>query len=120
MTSDSPLWYLRFTASDSPFGILDLRLLISPLWYLRLTASDYPRVIRIRKSKIPKGVIRIRIDLRILITPFGILDLRILITPLWYLRFTDSDYPFGILDIRILIAPFGILDLRILINPLVS
>ena len=25
--------------------------------------------------------------------------------PLWYLRFTDSDYPFGILDLRILITP---------------
>ena len=24
---------------------------------------------------------------------------------LWYLRFTDSDYPFGILDLRILITP---------------
>ena len=28
-----PLWYLRFTASDCPFGILDLRLLIAPLVY---------------------------------------------------------------------------------------
>ena len=45
---------LRFTASDYPFGILDLRLLITP-WYLRFTASDYP---------------------------FGILDLRLLNTPL--------------------------------------
>ena len=26
-----PLWYLRFTASDYPFGILDLRLLITSL-----------------------------------------------------------------------------------------
>jgi hypothetical protein len=25
--------------------------------------------------------------------------------PLWCLRYTDSDYPFGILDIRILITP---------------
>jgi hypothetical protein len=56
----------RLTATDYPFGILDLRLLITPLvswiygfwfplWYLRFTASDYP---------------------------FGILDLRLLITPL--------------------------------------
>ena len=61
-----PLWYLRFTDSDYPFDILDLRILITPLvssiygfwlplWYLRFTDSDYP---------------------------FGILDLRILITPL--------------------------------------
>jgi hypothetical protein len=52
--------------SDYPFGILDLRILITPLvskiygfwlplWYLRFTDSDYP---------------------------FDILDLRILITPL--------------------------------------
>ena len=33
----------RFTASDYPFGIFDLRLLITP-WYLRFTASDYPLV----------------------------------------------------------------------------
>jgi len=61
-----PLWYLRFTASDYPFGILDLQLLITtlvsyiysfwlPLWYLRFTASDYH---------------------------FGILDLQLLITTL--------------------------------------
>jgi hypothetical protein len=61
---------------DYPFGILDLRLLITalvseiysfrlPLWYLRFTAFDYPfgildlrdtkGVIKSRKSKIPKG-----------------------------------------------------------------
>jgi hypothetical protein len=40
--------------SDYPFGILDLRVLITP-WYLRFMGSDYP---------------------------FGILDLRVLITPL--------------------------------------
>jgi hypothetical protein len=45
--------YLRFTASDYPFGILDLRILI-PLWYLRFTAFHYP---------------------------FGILELQLLITP---------------------------------------
>jgi hypothetical protein len=32
-------------------------------------------------------------------------DLRLLITSLWYLRFTASDYPFGILDLRLLITP---------------
>ena len=57
-----PLWYLRFTDSDYPFGILDLQILITPLvsfdhcaicpspiyefwlplWYLRFTDSDYP------------------------------------------------------------------------------
>jgi hypothetical protein len=58
-----------------PFGILDLRLLIT-LWYPRFTSSDYP---------------------------IGILDLRLLIT-LWYLRFTASDYPIGILDLRLLIT----------------
>jgi hypothetical protein len=85
-----PIWYLRFTASDYPFGILDLRLLITPLvysdnpfgiywlplWYLLITSlvsSDYP---------------------------FGILDLQVLIIPL-----VSSDYPFDILDLRILITP---------------
>jgi len=32
-------------------------------------------------------------------------DLRVLITSLWYLRFTGSDYTFGILDLRVLITP---------------
>ena len=49
-----PLWYLRFTASDYPFDILDYGFWL-PLWYLWFTASDYP---------------------------FGILDLLLLITPL--------------------------------------
>ena len=31
-------------------------------------------------------VLSVFLDLRILITPFGILDLRILITSLWYLE----------------------------------
>jgi hypothetical protein len=94
-----PLWYLRFMASYYPFGIFDLRLLITPLvsliygfllplWYLWFTASYYL---------------------------FGMLDLRLLITslvslisgfllPLWYLWFTASYYPFGILDLRLLIT----------------
>jgi hypothetical protein len=61
-----PRWYLRFTSSYYPVGILDLRRLITPLvsyiyglllprWYLRFTASYYL---------------------------VGILDLRLLITPL--------------------------------------
>jgi hypothetical protein len=60
------MYFIRLTASDYHFGILDLRLLITslvsyiygfwlPLWYLRLTASYYH---------------------------FGILDLRLLITTL--------------------------------------
>ena len=72
---------LQLTASDYPYDIFDLRLLITPmvsstygfwlpLWYLRLMTSDYP---------------------------YGIFDLRLLITPmvsstygfwlpLWYLQ----------------------------------
>jgi hypothetical protein len=91
-----PLWYLLFTTSDYPFGILYLRILITPLvsfiydfwlplWYPLFTTSDYP---------------------------FGILYLRLLITPLvssiydfwlplWYTLFTTSDYPFGILYLRL-------------------
>ena len=30
-----PLWYLRYTDSDCPFGILDIRILITSLWYLQ-------------------------------------------------------------------------------------
>ena len=63
--------------------------------------------------------------------------------PLWYLRFTDSGFSFGILDLQILVSPlvsqiyrfwfplwylrftnsgfpFDILDLQILVSPLVS
>ena len=41
-----------------------------------------------------------------------------------HLRYTDSDYPFGILDLRILISLLAIVlsviyDLRILITPLI-
>ena len=73
------LFVLWFTASDYPFCICDLRLLITPfvsviygfwlpLLYLWFTASDYP---------------------------FCIFDLRLLITP-FVLWFTASDYPFCI------------------------
>ena len=86
-----PFWYLvtivlsvlpRFTTSDIPFGIL------WPLYFLSF------------------------LDLRLLITllvsfshcvvcPSSIYDFWL---PFWYLRFTTSDYPFGILDLRLLIT----------------
>ena len=87
----------------------------------------------------------------LVIVLFVFLDLQLLITPLvsfgncvvCLLRFTASDYPFGILDLRLLITPlvsqiygfllplwylsftdsgypFGILELRFLITSLVS
>ena len=56
------------------------------------------------------------LDLRFMVTPFSILDLRFLVT-LWYLRFTVSGYPLGIL-FTVSGYPFGILDLRL--PPLVS
>jgi hypothetical protein len=87
-----PLWYLlaivlsvllRFTDSDCPFGIF---------WPLCCLSF---------------------FDLRILITPLVSFDHCVVCPssiygfwlPLWYLRFTDSDYPFVILDLRILITP---------------
>ena len=36
------VFLLRSTDSDYPFGIFDLRILITSLWYLRSTDSDYP------------------------------------------------------------------------------
>jgi hypothetical protein len=113
------LWYLWFTDSDYTFGIL---------WSLCCVSFD----------------------LQILITPlvsYGhYVDCPLIYRfwlPLWYLWFTDSDYPFGVLDLQILITPlvseiysfwlplwyfrftssdypFGILNLQILITPLVS
>jgi hypothetical protein len=81
-------------------------------------------------------------DIWILITPLVSLIYRFWL-PLWYLWYTDSDYPFGIFDIQILITPlisliyrfwlplwylwytdsdypFGIFDIQILITPLTS
>jgi hypothetical protein len=126
---------LRFTVSDYPFGILDLRFLITPLvsyiygfWLL------------------PFGILYLRFQITPLVSyiygfwlpPFGILDLRFLITPLWCLRFTVSDYPplvsyiygfwlpsfvsyiygfwLSLWYLRFTISdyPFGILDLRFL------
>ena len=162
-----PLWYLltivfsvlRFTASDYPFGIFwplyclsfDLRLLITPLvsfdhcivcpsiygfrlplWYLltialsvlRFTASDYP-------FGIFWPLYCLSFDLRLLITPLVSFDHCIVCPsiygfwlPLWYLltivlsvlRFTASDYPFGIFWPLYCVS----FDLRLLITPLVS
>ena len=72
----------------------------------------------------------------LVIVLFVFLDLQLLITPLvsfghcvvCLLRFTASDYPFGILDLRLLITPlvclvivlFVFLDLQLMITPLVS
>ena len=58
---------LWFIASDYPFGILDLRLLITTFGILDL-----------RLLNTTFGIL----DLRLLITTFGILDLQLLITPL--------------------------------------
>jgi hypothetical protein len=91
-----PLWYLLaivlsvllwFTDSDYPFGILwplcclsffDLQILITPL------------------VSCGHCVVCPSLIYRFWLPPFGIFDLQILITSLWYLWFTDSDYPFGI------------------------
>jgi hypothetical protein len=150
---------LRFTASDYPFGILwplcclsfALRLLITPLvycshcvvcpslfgfwlplWYLvaivlsvlRFTASDYPFGILL-------PLCCLSFALRLLIIPLVSCSPCVVCPslygfwlPLWYLvaivlsvlRFTASDYPFGIL------WPLCCLSfaLRLLITPLVS
>ena len=70
-----------------PFGILDLRVLITPR-YLRFTGSDYPLV----SSDYPFGIFWLPLWY-LLITPWYLL-----ITP-WYLLITplvSSDYPFCI------------------------
>jgi hypothetical protein len=161
------LWYLvvivlsvlRFTASDYSFGILwslcclsfDLRLLITPLvsfdhcafchsiygfwlllWYLlvivlsviRFTASDY-------SFGIFWSLCFLSFDLRLLITPLASFDHCVFCHSiygfwllLWYLvvivlsviRFTASDYSFGVLW-SLCCLPF---DLQLLITPLVS
>jgi hypothetical protein len=105
--------------------------------------KDTKEVIRSRTSKkyrqyngqkITKGVIRSRIDLRLLITPLVSFGHCIACTsliygfwlPLWYLLaivlsillwFTASDYPFGIFWPLYCLYFF---DLRLLITPLVS
>ena len=104
-----PLWYLRFTDSDYPFGILDLRILITPLvsfdhcaicpspiygfwlplWYLRFTILITPLVSFDHCVFCPSPIYGLWLP------PFGIFwllcnlsfsDLRILITSLWYLQ----------------------------------
>ena len=95
-----PLWYLRYTDSDYPFGILGIRILITPLvylihvlwlplWYLWSMSCDYTFGI---------------LDLCLVITPLISL-IYVLWLPLWYLRFMSCDYPFGILDLCLVITP---------------
>jgi hypothetical protein len=161
------LWYLvvivlsvlRFTASDYSFGIVwslcclsfDLRLLITPLvscghcvvcpsiygfwlflWYLvvivlsvlRFTASDYSFGIFL-------SLRFLSFDLRLLITPlvscghcvvchsiygFWLLLWHLLIIVFSVIRFTASDYSFGIFWSLCFLS----FDLRLLITPLVS
>ena len=88
-----PLWsVLWFTVSGYPFGLsCDLRFLVTPLvcpviygFWLALGLSC---------------------DLRFLVSPLVCPVIYGFWLPLWYLRFTVSDYPFGILDIRFLIIP---------------
>ena len=91
---------LQFTVSGYPFGILDLRFLVTPLvsqiygfWlplqYLRFTVSGYPFII---------------LDLRIRVTPL-VSQIYGFWLPLQYLRFTFSGYLFSILDLHLLITP---------------
>ena len=125
-----PLWYLvaivlsvllRFTASDYPFGILAIVLSV----LLRFTASDYPFGILW-----PLYCLSF-FGLRLLITPLVSCGHCVVCPsvygfwlPLWYLvaivlsvlRFTASDYPFGILW-PLCCLFFG---LRLLITPLIS
>jgi hypothetical protein len=161
-----PLWYLvaivlsvllRLMDSDYPSGILwplcclfflDLRILITPLvscghcvvcssstygfwlplWYL--VAIVLSVLLRFTDSDYPSGILwplccLFFLDLRILITPLVSCGHCVVCSssiygfwlPLWYLRFTDSDYPFGILWPLCCLFFF---DLRILITPLVS
>ena len=154
-----PLWYLlasvlsdlRFTDSDYPFGIFwpvcclsfDLRILITPLvsfgqcvvcpsiygfwlplWYLLASVLS---VLRFTDSDYPFGIFWpvccLSFDLRILITPLVSFGQCVVCPsiygfwlPLWYLRFTDSDYRFGIFWPLCCLFFY----LRILITPLVS
>jgi hypothetical protein len=68
---------LQLTASDYPYDIFDLRLLITPM---------------------------VSSDLRLLITPMVSSTYGFWL-PLWYLWLTASDYPYGIFDLRLLITP---------------
>ena len=136
---------LRFTDSDYPFGIFGHYVVCSssiygfwlPLWYL--LAIMLSVLLRFTESDYPFGIFwplccLFFFDLRILITPlvsFGHYfvcssSINGFWLPLWYLlaimlsvllRFTDSDYPFGIFWPLCCLFFF---DLRILITPLVS
>ena len=167
-----PLWYLltivlsvllRYTDSDNPIGIFwplcclfffDIQILITPLvsfdhcvvfsssiyrfwlplWYLVVIVLSV--LLRYTDSDYPFGILwplccLFFFDIRILITPlFGHCVVCSLIyrfwLPLWYLlaivlsvllRYTDSDYPFGIFWPLCCLSFF---DIRILITPLVS
>ena len=135
---------LRFTASDYTFGILwslvilyclslDLRLLITPLVSCgHCIVFRFTAVLRFTASEYTFGILWslycLSLDLRLLITPLVscghcIVWIRLLITPLVscghvlsVLRFTASDYTFGILWSLYCLS----LDLRLLITPLVS
>jgi hypothetical protein len=124
---------LRFTVSDYPFSILKLVLVIFHLAIvlsvlLRFTGSEYPFGIFWSLCCL------FFYDLRIMITPlvsFGHCVVCSSTTygfwlPIWYLlaivlsvllRFTGSDYPFGIYW---LLCCLFFYDLRVLITPLVS
>ena len=62
-----PLWYLRFTASVYPFGILDLQLLFTPLvsqiygfclplWYLQANLGDHDAF----QEKLSSGMLKVK------------------------------------------------------------
>jgi uncharacterized protein (DUF3820 family) len=82
-------------STDYPFGIFDLRLLITlPIWCLWFMSSDYitHMVSLIYVFWLHYPLVSL-IYVFWLHYPFGIFDLRLLITlPIWYLWFTSSDY----------------------------
>ena len=95
-----------------PFGIFDLRLLITlPIWCLWFMSSDY----------ITHMVSLIYVFW--LHYPFGIFDLRLLITlPIWCLWFTSSDYITHLVSLIYVFwlhYSFGIFDLCLLITLLI-
>ena len=128
-----PLWYLLAIVSSPP-SIYGFWL---PLWYLLAIVSSV--LLRFMASDYPFGIFcplyRLSyFDLRLLITPLVSFGHCIVCPtsiygfwqPLWYLlaivssvllRFTASDYPFGIIWSMYRLCYF---DLRLLITPLVS
>ena len=133
---------LRYADPDYPFGILwslcrllffDIQILITLLYLLAIVSSA---LLRYRDSDYPFGIFwplccQLFFDIQILITPLVSFGHRVVSSSsiywfwlsLWYLlaivlsvllRYTDSDYPFGIFwpsrcqfffDIQILITP---------------